>query len=97
DTLPLSLHAALPIYPVVLQVLEQDPAVPVNDGLRQPGRPRGEEHVQGVVERDRVELERAGLGAELLPRDRVGKNLAAVGDMDDRSEEHTSELQSLTN
>ena len=45
--------------PEVLAVLEQDAAVPVHDRLRQPGRAGGEEHVQRVGERDRVELERA--------------------------------------
>ena len=52
---------------VDLQVLEQDPAVAVHDRLWQAGRSRAEEHVQRVVEGDRLEDELSGLGSQLLP------------------------------
>ena len=55
-----------------LQVLEEDPAVAVDDRLRQPGRARRVEDVQRVRERHGLELERAGLGEKLVPGDRVG-------------------------
>ena len=53
---------------VRLEVLEQDAAVPVDDGLRTAGRARREEHEERVVEGDRQKLERPGLGEQLVPR-----------------------------
>ena len=51
-----------------LEVLEEDPAVAVDDRLGQPGRPRREQHVQRVVERDRLDGERRRLGEQRRPR-----------------------------
>ena len=78
----------VPGQPEILHVLEQDAAVAVHDRLRQAGRPGGEEHVERVVERHRVERERPWLGEEIVPPDRVGKVVAAgdVRDVDDRLE-----------
>ena len=50
-----------------LEVLDEHPAVPVHDRLRQAGRARGEQHVERVVERDRLELQRALLGRAARP------------------------------
>ena len=54
---------------VVLQVLEQDPAVAVHDRLGLAGGAGGEQHAQRVGERHRLELELAGLGEQLVPAD----------------------------
>src|SRR3712207_7794188 len=65
--------------------LFRSPALPLHDRLRQAGGARAVEHPERVVERQLRELERRVAGAErLVPRE------GAV----DRSEEHTSELQS---
>jgi hypothetical protein len=64
-------------------MLEQDAAVAVDDRLRQAGRAGREEHVERVVERDRVEIERPRFGQELLPWNGVGKRVASVRDVDD--------------
>ena len=58
----------VPAERVVLLVLEQNPAVAVNDRLREAGRARGEEHVERVRERQRLELERPFVGEKLAPR-----------------------------
>ena len=50
-----------------LELLEQDPALPLDDRLRQPGRPRRVEHPQRVVERDRLERERVVAEEAVLP------------------------------
>ncbi len=60
----------VPGQAVVLEVLDQDAAVAVDDRLRQPGGARREQHVERVVERDRLELERTGLGRPRRPRRR---------------------------
>ena len=60
--------------------------MPVDDRLRQAGGSRGEEHVERVRERDRVELERPWLGEQVLPRERARKRVvgpARVRDVDD--------------
>ena len=77
----------VPAQTVVLELLDEDPAVAVDDRLRQTRRPGGEEDVERVCERQRVELERPGLGEELVPGDRVRQGIvvaARVGDVDDR-------------
>ena len=48
----------IPAQAVVLEVLEQDPAVAVHDRLGQPGRAGREQDVERVVERHRLELQR---------------------------------------
>ena len=76
----------VPAEAVVLQMLEQDAAVAVHDRLRKPGRPGREEHVERVVERERVERELGGLGKEVVPGDCVGKRVifpAGVRDVHD--------------
>ena len=57
----------IPAQPEVLDVLDEDAAVTVHDRLRQPGRARREEHVEGVVERHGLELERPGLAQQIAP------------------------------
>ena len=60
--------------------------MPVDDCLRQPGRAGGEQHVEGVVEGDRVECERPRLGEELGPGGRPGHHIlrpARVRNVDD--------------
>ena len=59
----------VPAERVRLEVLEQDAAVAVDDRLRQAGRARREQHEQRVVEGDRLERERPGLGEQLVPGD----------------------------
>ena len=55
-----------------LGMLEDDPAVPVDDRLRQPGRARRVEHPQRVVERHGLEPQRlGGTGEEVVPRQHV--------------------------
>ena len=49
----------IPAEALVLVVLHELAAVAVDDRLGQAGRPGGEEHVQRMVERDRLELQRA--------------------------------------
>ena len=65
-----------------LQVLERDPAVAVHDGLRQARRARAEEHVERVIERDRLERQRSGRrsGEEIGPGDAIGDALGEVRD-----------------
>ena len=58
----------------------------VHDRLRQPGGAGGEQDVERVVERQRVEREPAGLGEEVVPGDRVGLDGVVprrVRDLDD--------------
>ena len=62
----------------VLAVLEEDATVPVDDRLRQAGRAGREEHVERVRERDGVELERPGLGEQLLPGERVRQRVVGA-------------------
>ena len=50
--------------------------MPVDDRLRPAGRPGREEHEQRVVERDRQERERPGLGEQLVPGERVRERRA---------------------
>src|SRR5581483_3676144 len=79
----------VPAQAVVLEVLEQDAAVTVDDRLRQPGRSGGEEHVQRVRERERLELERTRAVEELVPRERARNRVALaarVRHVDDRLE-----------
>ena len=71
----------VPAEAVVLQVLDQDAAVPVDDRLRQAGRARREEDVQGVRERQGVELERPRLGEQLLPADGVREHVVRPADV----------------
>ena len=59
-----------------LLVLDDDPAVPVHDPLRQPGGAGGVEHPERVVERDRLVGELAPLLGERLPAHRVLDRLA---------------------
>ena len=74
----------VPAQAVVLQVLEQDAAVAVHDRLREPGRARGEEHVERVRERQRLELERPLARPGARPRrQRVGEPALRVRDFDD--------------
>ena len=65
-----------------LQVLERDPAVAVHDGLRQARRARAEQHVERVIERDRLERQRPGRrsGQEIGPGDAIGDALGEVRD-----------------
>ena len=58
----------------------------VDDRLRQAGRARREEHVERVVERNRVELERPCLCHELVPRDRVRELVSSIRDVDDAAQ-----------
>ena len=67
----------VPAQPVVLEVLDQDPAVAVHDRLRQARRAGREEDVQRVVERDRVELQRPGLGEQVVPSTASGSASSA--------------------
>ena len=65
----------------LLQVLEQDPAVALDDRFRQPGRARGVEDPERVVEGDPLEGElgaRAGL-EQLVPADRVAQRRRGPG------------------
>ena len=73
----------VPAQRVRLEALEQDAAVPVDDGLRRPVGPGREQHEQRVVEGDRLERERPGLGEQLVPGERVRNRVLAVGDVDD--------------
>ena len=57
--------------PRFLTCSSEDAAVPVHDRLRQPGRARREEHVERMVERHRLELERPGSAQQTLPAVRV--------------------------
>ena len=57
----------IPAEPVVLIGLDQDPAVAVDDRLRQPRRPRREQDAEGMVEGDGVERERPRLGDQPIP------------------------------
>ena len=66
-----------------LRYLEQDAAVPVDDRLRPACRPGREQHEQRVVEGDRLERERPGLGEQLVPGERVRDLVLAVGDVHD--------------
>ena len=66
-----------------LEVLEQDPAVTVHDGLRQAGGTRGEQHVERVVEGHPVEREGGGFGEELRPRRGLAHLVVPVVDPDD--------------
>ena len=59
-----------------LLVLEDDPAVPVHDALRQPGGARGVQHPERVVERHRLVGQLAAGAGELLPRDTTFDRLA---------------------
>ena len=45
------------MQPQSLEMLEQDPAVPVDDGLRGSRGPRGEQHIEGMVERHLLEYQ----------------------------------------
>ena len=49
------------------QVLEQHAAVTVHDALRQASSPRGEQHVQRVVERHRLHGQRCVRRCDLRP------------------------------
>ncbi len=60
-----------------LEVFQQDAAVAVDDGLGGAGGARGEEHVERVVEGNRLEVEGSGLRRQLGP---------AVVDVDDGGE-----------
>ncbi len=76
----------VPAQHVVLQLLDEEAAVPVDDRLRQARRAGGEQHAERMVERERVELERPRLGHELVPLARVGQLVvrpADERDMDD--------------
>ncbi len=53
-----------------LEVLEDDPAVPVHDRLGQPGGAGGVEHPQRMIERHLLELQPARLSGELVPGQR---------------------------
>ena len=57
--------ADVPGQAELLQVLEQDPAVAVDDPLRQARRARGEEDVERMRERHRVELDGPGSREQL--------------------------------
>ena len=56
-----------------LQVLDDDAAVTVHDALRQAGGAGGVQHPQRVVERDRVKIQRPGLGGQHRPPQRAGQ------------------------
>ena len=80
------------VQPRLLQVLEQDAALPLDDRLRQPRGAGRVEHPERVVEGQALEAELGGLGEQLVPaarhqhrvldrRDRghdLGHTLAAV-------------------
>ena len=55
------------MQPRLLQVLQQDPALPLDDGLRQTGRAGGVEDPERMVERQALEAELGRLGEELIP------------------------------
>ena len=82
---PLQTPARLevPAQRVRLEVLEQDAAVPVHDGLRNARRAGREQHAQRVVEGDRQEFQRPGLGQQLAPGHGVGDLVPAIGDVHD--------------
>ena len=74
-----------------LHVLEKDPAVSVHDRLREPGRARGVQDVERVIERDRLEREGLVPGEQLFPGDGTGEArlfevCAEVGEDDRRFE-----------
>ncbi len=48
----------------LLEMLQQDAAMPVDDGLGQAGGPRGVEDVERLVEGHLLERERPGLGEQ---------------------------------
>ncbi len=60
-------------------MLDQDPAVAVDDRLGQPRGAGREQHVHGMGERHRLELERPRLRHERLPRQRVRQLALTVG------------------
>src|SRR5271169_2317562 len=67
-------------------MLDEDAAVTVDDRLRQSRRPGGEQDAEWVIERQRVELQRRGLGEQLAPRERVREHVvraAHVRNVDD--------------
>src|SRR2546421_12208677 len=68
----------VPLEPQVLVMLDQLQAVPVDDGLGQPGRARGEQDVDGMIDRELIELERRSLRRQLLPAERPGHLRLAV-------------------
>ena len=75
--------------PRFLQCSRRMPPCPWTIAFGQPGRAGGEEHVERVGERDRVERERPRLGDELLPAERVRQRVAGaarVRDVDDMLE-----------
>ena len=61
-------RAEVVVQRVDLQVLEQDAAVAVDDRLRQPGRARGVEDEERMVERHALEGQRAVAGRPARPR-----------------------------
>ena len=64
------------VQPVLLQVREEDAARPVDDALGNPGRARGEEDVEGMVERKPAELD--------LPRAPRADEVVEPGGVGDR-------------
>ena len=64
----------------LLELLQQDPAVPLDDRLRQAGGPRRVEDPEGMVEGDALEAERRARAelAELPPGHRRGAAVAAL-------------------
>src|SRR5690606_39419075 len=86
-TYPLSLHDALPIYVADHGLLV---SVAADRGVHGLGGPVG-----GAERRQREQLDRDAGRGQLVAREQRGG--AELGDVGQRSEEHTSELQSREN
>src|SRR5262249_17307289 len=78
--------AKVHVQPALLQLLEQDPAVAVDDRLRQAGGARGVQDPQGMVEGNLLESQLGALATarELLPHAPAGtvRRLVQVGHED---------------
>ena len=71
------------LRPWFLKCSTRMPPWPCTIGFGQPRRAGREEDVQRVVERHRVERERAALGEQLVPAERVGQRVVAAADVRD--------------
>ena len=89
--------AQIPAQPAVLEMLDEDSAVTVNDRLRQPGRARGEQHAQRMIEGHLLELERRRRARqERVPADARGQLVigpAGVGNRDELLERRQRRAQ----
>jgi hypothetical protein len=66
----------------VLHVLEQHPAVAVDDRLGQARRSRGEQHVERVLERHACKAQRRELAEQLLPGHPAGRRVGTESHSD---------------